>query len=246
MATKRIARITGAIIILMVSLSVQAKDTTTEVTQRLQTLYPATTITSVRESRIAGLFEVVMGKNIAYTDQSARYLIFGHLFDMTEQRDLTAELLETLNRVNVATLPTEDAIEVVRGEGKHRLFVFSDPDCPYCRQLEDELPRLTNVSIHTFLYPIEQLHPEAKDKAHRVWCAQDRAAAWEALMRQNALPDGDYDCEHPIARNIALAERLGINATPTLILEDGTLVQGYQSAAEIEALLTKLNKGAKP
>lgn len=237
MATRHFFWVLGA----MVSLSVQAKDTATEVAQRLQTLYPATAITRVNESRIAGLFEVVMGKNIAYADPSARYLIFGHLFDMAEQRDLTAEVLETLSRIDVTALPIEDAIQVVRGEGERRLFVFSDPDCPYCRQLEDELPKLDNVSIYTYLFPIGQLHPDALDKARRVWCAKDRAGAWGALMRLGELPENvdGSDCEHPIARNILLAEQLGIDATPTLILEDGTLVQGYRSAAEIEALLTK-------
>lgn len=237
MATRQFAWVVGA----MVSLSVQAKDTATEVAQRLRTLYPATTITRVNESQIAGLFEVVMGKNIAYADQSARYLIFGHLFDMAEQRDLTAEVLTTLSRIDVTALPIEDAIEVVRGQGERRLFVFSDPDCPYCRQLEDELPKLDNVSIYTYLFPIGQLHPNVLDKARQVWCAQDRVAAWEALMRQGELLESadESDCEHPIARNISLAERLGIDATPTLILEDGTLLQGYRSAAEIAALLTK-------
>lgn len=241
MATRPIAWVLG----MVVSLSVQATDTATEVAQRLRTLYPATTITRVNESRIAGLFEVVMGKNIAYADPSARYLIFGHLFDMAEQRDLTADVLATLNRIDVSVLPIEDAIEVVRGRGERKLFVFSDPDCPYCRQLEDELPKLDNVSIYTYLFPIAQLHPDAWDKARRVWCAQNRAAAWEALMRQGKLPESadESDCEHPIVRNISLAGRLGIDATPTLILEDGTLLQGYRSAAEIAALLTE---GARP
>ena len=157
-----------------------------------------------------------MGKNIAYTDPSARYLIFGHLFDMAEQRDLTAEVLETLNRIDVSSLPLDDAIKVIRGRGKRSLFVFSDPDCPYCRKLESELSMLDDVTIYTYLYPIKELHPQAARKARLVWCAQDRSTAWNDLMIKGQIPQtGTDDCQNPINNNVALARSLGIDATPT-------------------------------
>ena len=60
--------------------------------KRLREQYPATRITSVRESPAKGIYEVVMGRNVAYTDEAGRYMVFGHLYDMKEQKDLTAEL----------------------------------------------------------------------------------------------------------------------------------------------------------
>lgn len=232
-------RMIAAIAVLLMAFSVKANDVTAEIKSRLQTLYPATEFTRVQSSRIKGVFEVVMGKNIAYTDSDGRYLIFGHLFDMSQQRDLTAELMESLNRIDIKTLPIVDAIKTVHGNGERSLFVFSDPDCPYCRKLEEELSNLDDVTIYTFLYPINELHPEATHKSRLVWCADDRATAWADLMINRQLPQSADDCQNPIDQNVALARRLGIDATPTMILGDGSMVQGAILVSEIEALLAK-------
>jgi thiol:disulfide interchange protein DsbC len=129
-----------------------------------------------------------MGKNAAYTDTTGRYFVFGHLFDMKEQRDLTADRVEKAARIAFGELPLADAIKTVRGKGERVLAVFSDPDCPYCRRLEAELVKLDNVTLYTFPYPLEGLHAEAKDKSIAVWCAANRSQAWAELMKSGKAP----------------------------------------------------------
>lgn len=206
--------------------------TETEMEARLKELYPSTRITAVRQSEVTGLFEVIMGRNVAFTDNSGRYFVFGHLFDMREQKDLTAQRLSDINRIDFTQLPLQDAIKTVRGDGSRKLAVFSDPDCPYCKGLEGELAKLENVSIYTFLFPLDGLHPEAKGKAERVWCAANPAKAWAALMTTGKLVESP-NCATPIARINQLATSLGINGTPTIILQDGSLIPGAAPAAEI-------------
>ena len=211
--------------------------TETEMEARLKELYPSTRITAVRQSEVTGLFEVIMGRNVAFTDNSGRYFVFGHLFDMREQKDLTAQRLSDINRIDFTQLPFQDAIKTVRGDGSRKLAVFSDPDCPYCKGLEGELAKLENVSIYTFLFPLDGLHPEAKGKAERVWCAANPAKAWAALMTTGKLVESP-NCATPIARINQLATSLGINGTPTIILQDGSLIPGAAPAAEINRRLT--------
>ena len=79
---------------------------------------------------------------------------------MQTQQDLTQQRIDELNKVNFSELPLKDAIKEVRGKGQRKLVVFSDPDCPYCKKLERDLPRLDNVTIYTFPFPLEGLHPE--------------------------------------------------------------------------------------
>lgn len=209
-----------------------------EVHQTLQTLYPATTFDEVRPSRINGLYEVIMGKNVAYADESGRYFMFGHMLDMPNQHDLTAELMEALNKVDVATLPIKDSIKVVHGNGERKLYLFSDPDCPYCKSLERELQKLDNVTIYTFLFPIAELHPQAIEKSRLVWCAKDKKAAWKALMQEGKQPEGDTTaCQNPIERNVELGRKLGIEGTPSMFFEDGRFAQGYVGVSELEAML---------
>ena len=210
---------------------------------RLQSLYPATHFGVVNATSWPGVYEVLMGANIAYVDESGQYFLFGHLYDMKAQRDVTAEHKDTLARIDFESLPLADAIKEVRGNGARVLAVFSDPDCHYCKRLESDLRNLTDVTLYTFLMPIASLHPSAHDKAVAVWCAQDRVAAWHATMWQDhALPHAK--CPHPIDRNIALGERLGIVGTPTLVAADGRMLPGAASKAQIEAWLTRSTASA--
>jgi thiol:disulfide interchange protein DsbC len=221
----------------MTSLPASAADAAADaLAARLKDLYPATKVERVQRSEVPALFEVVMGKNAAYTDATGRYFVFGHLFDMKEQRDLTAERVEKMARVAFAELPLTDAIKTVRGKGERVLAVFSDPDCPYCRRLETELDKLDNVTLYTFPYPLEGLHPEAKEKSIAVWCAANRSQAWAELMKSGKAPSSS-NCDHPIDRNIQLGQRLGIQGTPTLLSADGRTLPGAATKDRIEQWL---------
>jgi len=206
--------------------------------QRLQALYPSTRFGEIRPTAWPGVFEVAMGANLAYVDASGQFFLFGHLYDMKAQRDLTAERKDTLARIDFGALPLADAIKDVRGRGSRAIAIFSDPDCPYCRRLEAELKGLSDITIHTFLMPIASLHPQARAKAIAVWCAKDRLAAWQALMTRDQAPPA-ADCAHPVDRNVALAERLGVTGTPTLVAADGRVLPGAASAEQIQAWLSR-------
>jgi thiol:disulfide interchange protein DsbC len=227
----------AVIAILMVAGITNAMAGGQDLAARLQEQYPSTKISAVRESVVKGLYEVVMGRNVAYTDESGRYLVFGHLYDMREQKDLTAGVLDDLNKVDVSALPLADAIKIVRGKGERKLFVFSDPDCPYCKRLEAETAKLDNVTVYTFMMPLESLHPNAKAHARAIWCAPDRGRAWREFMASGKLPSGAATCETPIERVLALGERLGINGTPTIIFGNGQIAAGALPAVDIERRL---------
>ena len=212
--------------------------TPTSMTERLQALYPATRFGAVNSTPWPGVFEVVIGANLAYVDESGQYFLFGHFYDMKTQRDLTAERKESLARIEFSSLPLADAVKEVRGNGARTLAIFSDPDCPYCRRLEAEMKSLTDLTIYTFLMPIASLHPEARSKAIAVWCSKDRVAAWHAMMWRDEKISAK-ECPHPVDRNVALGDRLGVSGTPTLVAADGRVLPGAASIAQIEAWLAR-------
>lgn len=204
---------------------------------QMQSLYPNTQFKEVSTTVIPGVFEVVMGKNTAYVDSTGRYFLFGRLFDMQTQNDLSPAKPEpVVEKIDLGKLKTEDAIKTVKGSGARTLYVFSDPDCPFCTQLEKNLANVTDVTIYTFLFPLEGLHPDAKRKAVAIWCSKDRAQSWEQFMSRGALPP-DAQCDNPVERNIALGQQFGINGTPTLIAGDGRMLPGAASADRINAWL---------
>jgi len=208
-----------------------------EVVDKFKAMYPNTTIKEVRKSQLAGLYEVVMGNNVAYTDASGRFFLFGHLFDMQQQVDLTAQRRLTARKAEFPRQFLGNAIKTVKGNGSRVVAIFSDPDCQYCRKLEGELARLDNVTIYTFLYPLEQLHPEAKTKAIAVWCAPDRTTAWTDAVMTGRTPKL-VACENPVNDNLVLGSRLGVTGTPTLIAADGRVMPGAAPAEQIDRWLS--------
>ena len=206
------------------------------IAEKLKQRYPATRIDQVLPSPLPGIYEVVMGRNVAFSDAEGRYFIFGHLYDMQSQRDLTSERKESLTKVEWSALPLENSIKFVNGKGARVLAVFSDPDCPFCKKVEAELARLDNATLYLFPFPIQSLHPNAVAKSTAIWCSKDRAQAWRDALAGGKVA-GKGDCENPIGANLALAERLGINGTPTLIARDGRLLPGAASAEKISAWL---------
>ncbi len=211
-------------------------DVAKAIAEKLKQRYPATRIDQVLPSPLPGVYEVVMGRNVAFSDAEGRYFIFGHLYDMQSQRDLTAERKESLARIEWSALPLENSIKFVSGKGERVLAVFSDPDCPFCKKVDAELARLDNATLYLFPFPIQSLHPNAVARSTVIWCARDRAQAWREALAGGKVK-GKGDCENPIAANVALADRLGINGTPTLIARDGRMLPGAASAERISAWL---------
>ena len=213
-----------------------------EIATKLHARYPSTQISDVHATAIDGIYEVVMGKNIGYTNSEGRYFMFGHIFDMTTQQDVTQQRIDALNVVNFSQLPLKDAIKTVRGKGQRMLAIFSDPDCPYCKKLANELPKLDNVTIYTFLMPLDGLHPEASKKAKAIWCSTNKSQALENYMLHDKTPDMNKTCDNPIDRNVQLGQKLNINGTPTLISADGRVLPGMAAADQLEKFIAKEQK----
>jgi len=206
---------------------------------KLKQLYPRTQFTSVTASPLPGLTEVVMGQNVAYVDATGRYWFFGRLWDMQTQQDLTEPRVEQAAQIRFADFPLADAIKEVRGNGKRQLAVFVDPNCGFCKRLEESLSTVTDVTIYTFLLPI--LGPDSADKSRAIWCSPDHAQALHrVLLRGESLPPATCDAT-VLERNRALAQRLNITGTPTIFFASGRRVPG---AMQREALEQALNEAA--
>jgi thiol:disulfide interchange protein DsbC len=190
------------------------------------------------------MYEVVVnGINIVYVDRNGEYLIQGNLIDLKTRQSITKKRSEELAFVDFGSIPLDKAIVKVKGDGSRRLVVFSDPDCPYCKQLEKELALLDNVTIYTMLYPLDDLHPDARRKAELVWCSTDRAKAWDNLMLFGREPDSTgSQCDTPIDDIAKVAGRLYINGTPGMVFENGRLVPGVIQATDIEDKLRQAKK----
>lgn len=202
----------------------------------IEATYPKVKVDSIVKTPYAGLYEVFLDGQIVYTDDKFSFLIAeGRLVEPKTKRDITGERLDELTRVDFSALPLDQAIKVVKGNGSKKLVVFSDPDCPYCKRLEQkELTSITDVTIYTFLFPLEQLHPDAGNKSRAIWCAPDRSKAWQDWVLNGQLPKAQGTCDTPIEKIAELGKKMNVTSTPTLIFADGKRMLGAYPAKDIE------------
>lgn len=208
----------------------------------LEQRMPDMRVGPIKPGPIPGLFEVVVdGINVIYTDKKGELAFVGNVIDLKTKESLTKKRAEELAFVDFSQIPLTQAIVKVKGDGSRKLVVFSDPDCPYCKQLEKELAFVDNVTIYVMLYPLEQLHPGARKKSEAVWCSSDRAKAWDNLMLYGREPAA-AECKTPLDEISALAQRLSITGTPGLVFQNGKLVPGMMKTEQIEELLKAATK----
>ncbi|MFN3544160.1 MAG: DsbC family protein [Thiobacillus sp.] len=199
--------------------------------------FPGAQIASVTKTPYSGLFEVYLDGQLIYVDANAQYVFLGDVVDLKNRTNLTQQKLNRLQAVDWNALPLQNALKTVKGKGERRLVVFSDVDCPFCRKFEAELAKVDNITVYTFLYPVEGLHPKAVQTSKQIWCAPDRNKAWDDYIARGTVPSNDGKCANPVDDTIALAQRLRINGTPTLIFANGQRVPGMVPAAQLERLL---------
>jgi thiol:disulfide interchange protein DsbC len=214
-------------------------DVSAKLRATLKERIPELHIEAIHPGPMPGLYELNAGTELLYINEAGTLIFAGRVIDTKSRQDLSAERWNALNAVSFDSLPLNLAIKTVRGDGSRKLAIFADPLCPYCQTLEREMQGVTNVTIYTFLYPIESLHPGASVKSVEIWCSKDRSSAWSKWMVEKVNP-GDIQCKGtPVDELQKVGEKLHIDSTPTLFTVDGKRTRGAIKHNEIERLLAQ-------
>lgn len=225
-----------ATLLLAVLASAQACANEASIKQALEQKFN-TKVERVTKTKYLGLYEAYISGHIVYADEDLTTIVTGSIIDPATMTNVTAERLRALNVVKVQELPLDLAVKTVRGNGSRTLITFEDPNCGYCKRIAQDLAKLDDVTIYTYLYPI--LSPDSQEKVKKVWCSSDRSKAWNSLMLKGVQPTAKADCDTPVEKVLALGRRLNVTGTPTLVFADGDRVPGAIGVAEIESRLSK-------
>ena len=195
-------------------------------------------ILEIREAPLEGFWEVVteIGQEriIFYIHRNLRFVIHGQILDRQSKRNVTLDRLKDFRRIDTSALPLENAISM--GQGKRKLYIFTDPQCHFCFQLHEELKQIKDLQTFLFLYP---LTPASYEKAKAIWCSQGKLKALEESYEGKELSSPSCDTS-PIDKNVQLGKRLLVESTPTLLFQNGKMTEGYTTSDTLENLL-KLN-----
>ena len=210
-----------------------------------QILKEVGTVKAVKEAPVRGLYELTLEQGgrtgVAYLDYGKKHLIGGQIYDIASRKVAGAAApAKRLERLDPATLKMEQSLVMGNAKGKKRLFVFTDPECPFCAKLHAELKKLValepDLAVFIKLYPLK-MHPKAYDKA-RVILGQKSLHLLEKSFAGEALPaPGAKDAKKAVDDTMRFAESAGIDATPTLVLPDGRIMPGFRDAEAMRKLL---------
>ena len=143
--------------------------------------YPNIQVSNIQATEMSGLYSASLDKQIIYLDENAQHMFIGSMVRLKDQKNLTKDLMLQQNSVDWKQLPFKDAIKTVKGTGKRQLFIFSDPNCPYCKRLEAELDKLNDVTIYTLIYPLKS---QSITVSKQVWCDPNQAYAWKTCCKK--------------------------------------------------------------
>ena len=220
-------------------------DTPKALIDALAKISPDTPPMAVRATAVAGLYEVVFGSTVYYFSADGKYMLGGPMVELASRRNLSAAALETVEREHLVPqrlaflkgLRDADTIVFAAAKPQHRITVFTDIDCGYCRELHRHVEQYNaaGITVRYVAFPRAGEGSSSFKKAQNVWCAADRKAA--LTEAKTGTPTPDKTCKNPVADQFHAGEKLGVSGTPAILLDDGRLLPGYVPPEELKRVL---------
>jgi hypothetical protein len=204
------------------------------------------------------LYELIVkvngDKNMVYATKDGNYIVAGSLLSSKEDKNLSAERMMQIQSQEQGfdSLPLDVAIKKVYGKGTHKIVVFSDPDCPFCKKLEHDFAKNADkldMTVYTLMLPIEELHPGALQHARQILCSEDPNKAWYDWILDNNQPnDKQETCEKAnsiLEKSGEAAMKFQVQGTPTIVFENGFSQAGAESVIQIQETANKVAEQMK-
>ena len=173
-------------------------------------------------------------KVVMLSQEESRRL--GHNFVGTEQILLgligegTGVAYKVLRSVNLTLKDARMEVERIIGRGSGFVAV----EIPFTPRAKRVLEN--SIEVRYILFSRNGDGVEAYKQLVSAWCSKNKEEAVESLFEGDILDDVDI-CENPLDKNSEYASLLSVEGTPTIFLEDGRVIPGYQNSKNIIAFI---------
>lgn len=203
---------------------------------------PTLNVEEITETAVPGVYQVVAGPTIIYSDATGKYFFEGPLYHLEDNKEFTNV---TADRQAVHVKKVIDAVDPATmivfkaPEEKTYITVFTDIDCGYCRALHKEVDALNaaGITVRYLAFPRVPAGEASFIKAQSVWCAPDRNAALTAA-KQGKDP-APATCSDPVTAHQNVGKSLQFSVTPVIVFKNGTVLPGYMPSKELIAMAEK-------
>ena len=216
-----------------------SKSEATDIVKKLK--IPDSKVLGIRMSPVKGLWEVNIesqGKSgLLYIPFSKHYVVQGQIIEVATGVDKTKEqyqMIQDSKKVDVSKISLKNALILGQKNAKKKVIVFTDPDCPFCFRLHDEMKKVVekrkDIVFYIRLFPLK-MHPDSYWKSTSIICSKSLQML-EDNFAKKPIPRTECGTKE-VDNTIKLAGSIGITGTPTLILSNGKKHAGTMSADEL-------------
>ena len=228
------------LITIMLLVSCAKKDeVNVDIRKTVSNAYPDVAIDEIKKID-ENFHEIIINKQIYYATNDGKYLIVGNVINLNTKESITENTKMNQRLSIIDSIDMKNFMIFKPKKTDHILTIFTDTSCPYCQKLHNEIPDLleNNIEIRYVLFSRNGNDVDAYQQLVSAWCSADKVDALEDLFAGDILDDIS-NCENPIARNFDYAGSLSVEGTPTIFLEDGRIIPGYQNYENILAFINK-------
>jgi len=148
-------------------------------------------------------------------------------------------------RIDPKALPVSQSWKFGNPKGKP-VYIFSDPDCPFCKELEATFSPLGR-DYHFMVFPVPLKGMDSLRAIEAIACTANPPETWHKWMSDGTpfppLKNEGAECAKlagMAARgNLETFVSQGFSGTPTIVREDGVVQPGALSADDLRAWLEK-------
>ena len=218
------------------------KEDIARVKARLEKIAPQDKPESIKPTAIPGIYEVTYGSEIFYFSADGRYALQGSLVDLDTNVNLTESARTTIRGRLLNDLDESKMIVFSPDKPRHTLTVFTDIDCGYCRKLHSEMDQLNSygIKVRYLMFPRSGVNTPSYQKAVNVWCSDNQLESMTKAKAGENVPQAN--CDNPVESQMLIGQKMGVNGTPALVLNDGTLIPGYRPARDLAIMLDSNSK----
>ena len=191
---------------------------------------------TIVESPMPGVYQADLGDRVVFITQKDNLMLLGDVYDTTRKVSLGQEIKQQKAIGVIDKMDEADMIVFEPAQTKRTMTVYTDVDCPYCRKLHEEVPTLleSGVKVRYLWYPRSGIGTPSYDKAVSIWCAKDQTAAMDDAKLHNKIAE-EKCSPNPVADQYKSGQSVGVRGTPTIVLDDGTIIGGYMPAKSLLA-----------
>jgi len=200
-------------------------------------------VQNVKESQIENLYIVDIGDlQPIYTSKNGEFFFYGELYAVNGnmlQNTTKDEINLKRKSILDEALSEGDFITFKSDNEKHRVIIFTDVDCGYCRKFHNEINDFNDlgITVNYVAFPRSGLASDSYNKIVTAWCSTD-AKDTLTKMKQGIDVQLSMCQDHPVEKHFLLGQKIGITGTPAIIKSNGELLPGYLPPEE---LITRLN-----